>query len=167
MQRDSRVPAVVHGDQIMRVAVVGVFTNEEHFKQLAGYIKTLRKRGLTTADAYIFFKKKNQMQSVEASKQDFLFRKSDFNLVGKLTNETLRNAINKEYDVVIDLSRGKSIACDALLCKMKAKWKAGEFDTARAHLLDFMIDVKQDPDIKKLVQSLDQYLISFNKSNAA
>lgn len=167
MQRDNRSPSVVHGDQIMHVAVLGVFTNELHFQQMAGYVKMLRKRGLTTADFYIFFKKKNQMLSLEASKQDFAFRTADFNWVGKLTNEALRNAITKQYDVVIDLSRGKAVACDALLAKMKAKWKAGEYDPAREHLLDFMIDVKQDPDVKKLIQSLDQYLISFNKSNAA
>jgi hypothetical protein len=166
-REDNRLPSIVHGDLIMHVAVVASALDPTAFGQAKAYVKELRGRGLRTVDFYIHFPNKKALEGFQANRNEFPFIKRDFNWLGKYRGETLKQSVGKEYDVLIDLTRGRSFAADVFIAKTKARWKAGEMDEDRAHLLDFMIDVKHDPDLRKLIHHLDHYLTNFNKSNAA
>ncbi len=164
---DKRLPSIVHGDLIMHVAVVASAANEQDFRYVQTYVKELRGRGLRSVDFYISFPNKKNLEAFEPARHDFPFTRKDFNLLGKYRGEVLKQSVGKEYDVLIDLTRGRSFAADVLIAKTQARWKAGAMDESRSHLLDFMIDMKADQDVRKLIHHLDHYLTNFNKSNAA
>ena len=166
-REDARIPSKVQGNLIMRVAVVAIGDDLEQFAHVTSYVKELRNRGLKTVDLYPFFHNKKRFEAFQGGLKDFPFTRKDFNLMGKFKSDMLRHSVGVSYDVLIDLTRGKAFPCDVLISKIEARWKAGEYDADREHLLDLMLDVKQNPDIRQLIHHLDHYLKNFNKSNAA
>lgn len=163
----ERAPSMVSGRHVMHVAVVACRHDEKAYAGARAFVNELRKRGLRTVDFFIAFPSKKSMQNFEASANDVAFRSSDFNWIGKVLSDKLKLCLKKDYEVLIDLSRGNSFAADVLISKLSAKWKAGEFNEKRAHLLDLMIDVKADKDITKLIHHIDHYILNLNNSNAA
>lgn len=151
----------------MHAAVVAIYQDNENFSHIKSYVKELKHRGLKTVDLYIFFPSKKQLESYHPAKHEYPFRSGDFNWIGKYKGDALKQSVAKNYDVLIDLSRGGEFACDVFIAKSKATWKVGEFDNNRVFLLDFMIDVKQESDIRNLTHHINEYLLNFNKSNAA
>ena len=163
----DRQPSLVSGEHIRDVALVVAFRSDETFAHAQQYVKEWRKRGMRSVDLYVFFPGKKQQESYSPNPQDIPFSRKDFNLAGKATSPDLVKALRTEYDVLIDLSRGRFFACDVVIAKIKAKWKVGENDDNRAFLLDLMIDIKQDPDVRKLMHHMDHYINHLNTSNAA
>ena len=158
---------MVQGDHLSKIAVIAVFERSDRFSYIQKYVKELRQRGIRTVDFFIYFGNKKDFEQYQGSLKDFPFSEKGFNLFGKFIAAELQHARKETYDVVIDLSEGKSFACDVLLTKMKGRWKAGRSSSDRRFLLDFMIDMKEDQDIRNFIHHLDQYLTNFNRQNAA
>lgn len=167
LKDEQKSPSLVKGDHLRDIAIVAVYENSESFAHIESYIKEWRKRGMRSADLFLYFSSKKLMEQYQGSLKDVPFSSKSFSFAGKAVSSELTTALKKEYDVAIDLSRGGSFACDVVLSKIKAKWKAGEQSEDRAYLLDLMIDVKKDPDVRKLIHHLDHYLFHLNTSNAA
>jgi len=161
----ERTPSLVHADLVHKVAVVAVHERGcyEHADE---YVQQLRHRGIKTVDFYVAFPGKRTQSLYISKRKNFLFNPRSFNWIGKLRDPELEKGISREYDILIDLSLGRSFAADVLISKMKAKWKAGQKDTSRQYLLDFMIH-SDGKDVRYLIHHLDRYLMNFNKSNAA
>lgn len=151
----------------MKIAVVAHYTDDASFSHVVSYVTELRKRGKKVVDFYIFFPSKKLKEAYESKEKGIQFSNSDFNLFGKIKSEGLLKALSKEYEVLIDLSLGKSLACDVLVSKLTATWKAGLHNEDRSYLLDFMIDMKDQKDIRKLIHHLDHYITQFNNTKAA
>ncbi|NQV53888.1 MAG: hypothetical protein HQ500_11935 [Flavobacteriales bacterium] len=163
----DRQPSLVKGEHIRDVAIVVGYRSDESFAHAQQYVKEWRKRGMRSVDLYVYFPNKKQLESYSPNPKDIPFLRKDFNLAGKATAPGLVQALRAEYDILIDLTRGRFFACDVVIAKIKAKWKVGESDEDRAFLLDLMIDIKQDPDVRKLMHYMDHYIINLNTSNAA
>lgn len=166
-KESDRTSSLVHGDLIMKIAVVAHYSDDESFSHIVSYVKELRKRGKKVVDFYVFFSSKKLMENYESAERTIQFSGADFNLFGKVTSPNLVGALRKEYEVLIDLSLGNSLACDVLVSKLSATWKAGAHDLERSYLLDFMIDMKDEQDIRKLIHHLDHYITQFNNTKAA
>ena len=166
-KENDRPSRLVHGDLIMKIAVVAVYSNDASFSHILSYVNDLKKRGLKVVDFYVFFPSKKLKASYQSTTKEVPFSSADFNVFGKITSESMLKALTKEYEVLIDLSLGKSLACDVLISKLDATWKAGLHDEERAYLLDFMIDMKNERDIRKLIHHLDHYITQFNTTKAA
>lgn len=166
-KESDRLSSLVHGDLIMKMAVVAVFSEDESFFHMQSYVNELRKRGLKEVDFYVYFSSKKLLQKSQPNKKNIVFSNADLNLLGKYKSESLIESLKKNYDVLMDLTRGKALACDVLVSKLKASWKTGAYDADRTYLLDFMIDVKDEKDVRKLIHHLDYYITNFNKSKAA
>lgn len=166
-KEDDRSPSKLHGNLIMKVAVVSVFAEGANYALVSKYVSELRNRGMKTVDHYLFFPKKKALEQFNPATHQLPFTNNDFSWLGKFKSDALKQGVQKEYDLVIDLSRGAFFACDVVIAKLHSQWKAGEHNLERAHLLDFMIDLKGDPDMQKLIHHLDHYISNFNKLNAA
>ena len=158
---------MVKGDHLRDIAIIAVYEDSSTFAHIENYVKEWRKRGMRSADLFLYFGNKKEMEEYQGSLKDVPFGKKSFTIAGKAKAPELVSVLKGEYDVAIDLSRGRAFACDVVLGKVHAKWKAGEQSDDRAYLLDLMIDVKNDPDVRKLIHHLDHYLFHLNTSNAA
>jgi hypothetical protein len=76
----------------------------------------------------------------------------------------LKDKLSQEYDLLIDLTEGASLAADVVIAKTNAKWKAGRANDERSFLLDFMIQQPKEKGLKSLIHYLDDYLMKFNSA---
>jgi hypothetical protein len=167
VKESDRAPSLVRGDLIQNVAIVAIYHENQRFSWIKNYVEDWRKRGMRSVDFFLYFPQKKQWETFAGRTMDVPFTSRHFNWIGKAVQPELVAALKKEYDVMIDLTRGESFACDVVLSKANAKWKTGEPSDERSFLLDFMIDVKDDPDIRNLMHHIDHYLTQLNKPNAA
>ena len=167
LKNHPRRPSLVHGDLIDSMAVVGMADDDQSFGVVSEYVKELRRRGIKTVDFYVGFKSKKLFEDYKGSLKDHPFHSSSFSWMGNIDSTDLDSLESTAYDILIDLSQGSVMEADVILAKSKAKWKAGSKNSDRAFLLDFMIDMKEDGDIRNLIHHLDKYLMNFNKMNAA
>ena len=54
-KESDRTSSLVHGDLIMKIAVVAHYSDDESFSHIVSYVKELRKRGKKVVDFYVFF----------------------------------------------------------------------------------------------------------------
>ncbi len=163
----DRKVAMVRGNNVQRIAIFGVYQNQQLFQEAANYTKELKRRGIKTVHFYVAFSSRKSKLSYDEKQQEICFAPADFNLIGKYKNEELTLALKNEYDLLFDLTEGLSLAADVVIAKTNAKWKSGRANADRSFLLDFMIDQPKEKGLKSLIHYLDQYLMKFNTSNAA
>lgn len=161
----DRSPSMVRADLVHKVAVVGVH-ERGCYEYAEEYVQELRHRGIKTVDFYVAFNTRRAQSLYISKRRNFLFNPRSFGWNGKIKDAEINKGISRDYDIVIDLTMGRSFAADVLIHKMTAAWKAGKEDKTRRYLLDFMIRC-DGKDVRYLVHHLDRYLMNFNKSNAA
>jgi len=166
-RESARRPSTVHGDMIMSMAVVTVYSQDDTFRYIESFVKDLRKRGIKTVDFYIYFDSKKTFEMYQGTLKDFPFSRKGFDWKGKFLSRELKHALEMDYDVLLDLTRGGTVPTDLLISKTQAKWKAGERINGREYLLDFMIDLKGGGDTRNLMHHLDTYISNFNLHSAA
>ena len=83
------------------------------------------------------------------------YRKSDFNLTGKLKNDNLKQVLSQTYDLVLDLSSESKIN-DTLIKKIKGDFIIGGIASKNADLYDLQIEQQLciNQDIKALINHL-------------
>jgi hypothetical protein len=164
LAESDRKIALVRGKNVQRMAVFSSFEEPEIYKQALQYVFDLKKRGIKTVDFYLAFENKKSQDAFESKKQEICFSPADFNLVGKYKNQELKDKLSQEYDLLIDLTEGASLAADVVIAKTNAKWKAGRANDERSFLLDFMIQQPKEKGLKSLIHYLDDYLMKFNSA---
>lgn len=163
----SRQAGIVRGNHIQSVAVIGYFGNTQLFAEASMYVGQLRARGIKKVDFYIAFKSKKNKESYTSKLNEICFAPADFNFMGKYKSAELLQANKIQYDVLIDLSEGQSLAADVVITKTHASWKAGRSSAERALLFDFMLEQPAGSSLKEFIQNIERYFLKFNSSNAA
>lgn len=164
-QRDSRRPAMVRGDVLSSVAVIASH-QPQSFDVARAYVRELAQRGIPQVDFYIHFKQNKAKAAFEPAGHEYPFSPKSFNPFGKFKASELSQGVGKEYDLLIDLTDGSSLAADVVISKLNSKWKAGRRTGGRDYLFDFMINSK-DGDLRNLCHHINEYVLNFNKLNAA
>lgn len=164
LAESDRNVALVRGRNVQNMAVFSTIEDPEVYQQAIKYAVELKKRGIKIVDFYLAFTDKKSKEAFEPKKQELCFSPSDFSLVGKYKNDELKAKLGQEYDLLIDLTEGVSLAADVVIAKTNAKWKAGRADEQRSYLLDFMIQEPKEKGLKSLIHYLDDYLMKFNSA---
>lgn len=164
LAESDRKTALVRGKNVQRMAIFSTIENPEVYKQASQYAVELKKRGIKMVDFYLAFANKKSKEAFETKNKEICFSPSDFTLAGKYKNEELIAKLSQEYDLLIDLTEGDSLAADVVIAKTNAKWKAGRANEQRSYLLDFMIQEPKEKGLKSLIHFLDDYLMKFNSA---
>lgn len=164
-ERDERAPSRVRGNVLSSVAVVSE-ANQPGFEVAKQYARELSTRGIREVDFYCFIRGAKAFKGYEAGTLEIPFGTKSFNVFGKMTAPELLTGMKKEYDLLVDLTPKSTLPTDIVISKVHAKWKAGRREAGREYLFDFMID-SPDSDLKHLCHHINEYLLNFNKLNAA
>jgi len=95
---------------------------------------------------------------------DFFFLK-DLNWYYKPQNYIIKNFLEKDYDILINLCTSNCVPVKYLAGGSKAKFKVGKYEEDLS-IYDMMIDVKKDT-LSALVTEVKHYLNLINKRNAS
>ena len=95
---------------------------------------------------------------------DFFFLK-DLNWYYKPQNYIIKNFLEKDYDILINLCTSNCVPVKYLAGSSKAKFKVGKYEQDLS-IYDMMIDVKKDT-LSVLISEVKHYLNLINKRNAS
>ena len=94
---------------------------------------------------------------------DFFFLK-DLNWYYKPQNYIIKNFVEKDYDILINLCDSACIPIRYLAGKSQAKFKVGKYEED-IDLYDMMIDVKENT-LSALIKEIHHYLTVINQKDA-
>ena len=94
---------------------------------------------------------------------DFFFLK-DLNWYYKPQNYIIKNFVEKDYDILINLCDSACIPIKYLAGKSQAKFKVGKYEED-IDLYDMMIDVKENT-LSALIKEIHHYLTVINQKDA-
>ena len=95
---------------------------------------------------------------------DFFFLK-DLNWYYKPQNYIIKNFVEKDYDILINLCDSSCIPIKYLAGSSQAKFKVGKYEED-IDLYDMMIDVKENT-LSALIKEIHHYLTVINQKNAS
>ena len=95
---------------------------------------------------------------------DFFFLK-DLNWFYKPENYIIKNFVEKDYDILINLCDSTCIPIKYLAGSSQAKFKVGKYEE-HIDLYDMMIDVKENT-LSALIKEIHHYLTVINQKNAS
>ena len=95
---------------------------------------------------------------------DFFFLK-DLNWYYKPQNYIIKNFVEKDYDILINLCDSTCIPIKYLAGSSQAKFKVGKYDED-VDLYDMMIDVKENT-LSALIKEVNHYLTVINQKDAS
>ena len=95
---------------------------------------------------------------------DFFFLK-DLNWYYKPQNYIIKNFVEKDYDILINLCNSTCIPIKYLAGKSQAKFKVGKYEED-IDLYDMMIDVKENT-LSALIKEIHHYLTVINQKDAS
>ncbi|MEZ4721692.1 MAG: hypothetical protein R2813_07455 [Flavobacteriales bacterium] len=163
VKKDQRVPTLVYGAMVQRVAIV---SSEKYAPEASEYAKRLRSRGVQTVDFFLVFNSSKSEAKFENRIKAVTISPKNFSLFGAPINKPdLERALLEKYDTLIDLNVGQSIEADWIIVQLNANWKVGKKLKNRENLLDLMIDGNLDG--RQLISQIDDYLLNLNKPKAA
>ncbi len=95
---------------------------------------------------------------------DFFFLK-DLNWYYKPQNYIIKNFVEKDYDILINLCNSDCIPIKYLAGSSQAKFKVGKYEE-EIDLYDMMIDVKENT-LSALIMEIHHYLTVINQKDAS
>lgn len=93
------------------------------------------------------------------------FTIKDSNWQGIPNNHNVKDFINKEIDILIDLHRGENFQLEYISAMSKAEFKIGPF-TTKPNYYDFMIDISTNPTSDFLCEQIKHYLSIINNDKS-
>ncbi len=136
-------------------------TNEKHFEIVKKYVKSMREQDHKEVLALGYFDEK-ELPPMRFSKLglDFFTRK-DLNWYFKPIAPVVRNFIQREFDILIDLHTGNSIPFRYIVASSKANFKIGKYDRLAVPFYDFMLSVSDGTSFTQFIEHVNHYLKSF------
>jgi hypothetical protein len=86
------------------------------------------------------------------------FTKKNLNWHFKPITPIVKNFVNKEFDMLIDLHTGNSLPFRYVVAMSKAKFKIGKYDSKVARFYDFMISTEEHIALPQFIEQVNHYL---------
>jgi len=157
----KRKRGVFNFDNAKTVGIVFNATKQESFDIAYEFVKYLEQKSIKV-ETLGFVDSKEVRDFYRETVNTKYFSKKNLNWYGKPKNENVEKFINKNFDILIDLSLIDEYPILYISALSKAKFKVGRF-SGKSEYLDFMIDISKKPQYNFLIEQIKHYLLSLNK----
>ena len=131
----------------------------ELVKKYISYLKDLKKR----VKAIGFFNTKDT-PAVAYSKLEYdFFSLKDLSWNYTPNNIYVKNFIDDQFDILVDLNLNDSFPLKYISTLSKAKFKVGKNSKWNSSIFDLLLEVESSKDLKYFLRNLDTYLFIINK----
>ena len=130
---------------VERAKKIGILFNATHqvsFEIVKALVKKISAKN-NSVDVLGFVDSKQLIDHYLYRKGFEFFTRNQLNWYYKPTEETVEKFINKEFDLLLDLSLDNPFPIQYILASSKAKFKAGRYSESQEYL-DFMIDIEKE-----------------------
>ncbi len=142
-------------------------SNEKYFELVKRYVKEIRELHQKDVLALGYYDQ-DELPPMRFSKLglDFFTRKT-LNWYYKPSNPIVKNFVNREFDILIDLHTGNSIPFKYIVAMSKARFKIGKYEKGSTSFYDFMISTRENLALPQFIEHVNHYLKSFKYEPAS
>ena len=163
LKRLSRKRFIHNLNSAEKVGVVFSPLNKEELKIIKGFLSFLSNLEIKVFPLAFIDTKKNDIEMVMERNINFVQRK-DFNWFHKPLAKVLKDFMNEDFDILINLCMKNTLPVNFIVSQSKAKLKAGKYFENAETFCDLMIDIKNSTDISYLIEQTSHYLSVINNS---
>lgn len=157
----SRQKIVCNIDDAKTIGICFPFTDKEDFDLLKKYVLYLR--DLKKKVKAIGYYTTKEEPAVQYSKVDYdFFSKTAHNWYGKPTDHIVKNFIEEEFDIMIDINPNKDAVLTYIAAMSHARFKVGRFEE-NDYIHDLLFESPKEKGLKFFLRQVDTYLAMINK----
>lgn len=164
MKKIQRKPEVVNFDEAAKIGLVYDATDERDSDSVKSYVKKVRGNYKKDILAMGFVDKKSLPASQYAQYGLDFFTRKDLNFQMIPNNPVIKNFINEEFDILINLSSGKSFPIKYITAMSNAKFRVGRYNNANADCCDLLVKISGEPALKTTIDEIENLLRLMKKS---
>lgn len=167
IKRNLEVERSVNAINLFKANSVGFLVNVSEKQQYLEYRKILNelesKNKKVSHFALGWYKGKKMPDFVKPGEKFKLMNKTDYNLIfrPKRKSVSIKQFLEKEYDLLIDLTRNEIYPLRKVLSLSRSSFKVGAFESGNEPFYDFMIKYRS---AKDYTVQLVHYLSLLNKN---
>lgn len=137
-------------------------TDEKNFDIVRKYVKEIREVHHKEVLALGYYDQK-ELPPMRFSKLglDFFTRK-DLNWHFKPMAPVVRNFVNRDFDILIDLHLANSIPFRYIVASSNARFKIGKYERFATPFYDFMISIREGTTFQQFIEQVNHYLKAFS-----
>jgi hypothetical protein len=149
-------------DAIKTVGILFDATSKEDYELLKRYVIYLREHR-KRVKVIGFFSAKNIPELTYSKLEYDFFSKKDLNWFGKPSSVVIRNFMNEEWDLLIDLNIHDHYPLKYISTLSYANFKVGKYNEKDLEIYDMMIDSDNTKTLKYFLRQVDIYITMMNK----
>jgi hypothetical protein len=150
-------------DEAKTVGILFDAASTEDFELIKRYVAYLRENS-KKVKVIGYFKSSGGVPTLTYAKLDFdFFSSKEVSLTGKPSPVFVRNFIEEEYDLLIDLNINDHFPLKYIAALSKASFKVGKYEEDDIPIHDMMIDSDHTKTIKYFLKQIDTYITMLNK----
>ncbi|MGF1584132.1 MAG: hypothetical protein ACFCUM_02335 [Bacteroidales bacterium] len=162
-----KLPGLLRKKQFINLADAGTIgiifhqTDDKSFMAVQDFLKSLASEGKQIAAVgYIESRKIPDFYTLRKGFNFFCI--DDLNWFFQPEPAFINDFIEREFDILINLSIENRFPVEYIYALSKAKFKTGKFRNGSTHA-DLAIDIKDNRDVNYLIQHINHYLRMINK----
>lgn len=160
-QKLSRVRKPLNLDNSKFIALLYFIEDENSYKKIEEFVKTLNELNIKVKVACYTDQKIIPHYFIPKLLQDILTVK-DLNWYHFPVKPFVKDFLNEEFDILIDLSLKEYVPLLYLAANTNASMKIGRFDESHQHFYDLMIDIPSDASLEYFIEQVMHYLNKIN-----
>ncbi len=149
-------------DSIKTIGILFDATSAEDYEIVKRYVLFLREHR-KRVKVIGFFNTKNLPPMTYSKLEYDFFATKDINWMGKPSSTVIKNFIDEEFDLLIDLNVHDHFPLKYISALSKAIFKVGKYNEKDIDMYDMMIDADNTKTVKYFLRQIDIYITMMNK----
>lgn len=158
VKKNRRQTEVVSFDDALKIGLLYDATDERDSDAVKNYIKNVRSNYKKEILAIGYVDRKNLQKSQYAQVGLDFFTRKDVNFQMIPISPIVKNFINEQFDILINLNAGKCFPLKYIMIMSKAKFRVGRYITTGSESYDMMVKLTGDPPIKTVIEEIEHFL---------
>lgn len=163
-KQKNYLPGKINFEQAKSIGIVYSANEDTDKEALKDFINELNKEAKEVTS--IEFSKSNNKRPTEMlqTKNKLHFSKKDLNLLKIPRKTAIHNFVNRQYDVLIELSDPSNLPLHYISAASKAKLKIGPYNPHYSQLFDLMINEPNNSNIQSIIEIVKKYTRNIHKN---
>ena len=158
MKRINRKPEIVSFDDANKIGLLYDATEEHDSETVKNYVKSLRANSKKDILALGFVDKKVLHQSQYAQVGLDFFTQKDLNFQMIPNDTVVKNFINNNFDILINVDNGKCFPLRYISAMSKARFRVGRYSNTNIVYFDMMVKLKGEIPIRTAIDEIEHFL---------
>ena len=161
LARVNRFRKIVNLNEARSIGILYNLVDENSYRIIEGIVGKLQQTGKEVKAVGLVRNKSMVNRFLPKLSYDFLTRK-DINWFGKPTGIRVRDFIQRDWDILIDLSLDNNQSLKYIAGLSNARLKVGPSGKDKEHYYDFMINAAMHTTVIDFYEQVEHYLLVIN-----